>query len=361
MTTDTSQRLRAIRAALPRWYRRHRRDLPWRRSPDAYAVWVSEVMLQQTRVATVQAYFPRFMRRFGDVGALARARLGSVLKAWEGLGYYGRARNLHRAARSVVRDYGGKIPATAAELRRLPGVGPYTAGAIASIAFGADECVLDGNVTRVLCRTLAVGGDPTAAGTRRRLWSLARELLPAGRAGLFNQALMDLGATVCTPRAPRCAACPLGGACLARARDRQEELPRRRPRGPLPHQTVVAGVIWKGGRVLIGRRRPEGLLGGMWEFPGGKVEPGESLQAALRRELAEEVGVRVRVRRPVIAVRHAYTHFRITLHAFECRWLSGRARPLGCDAVKWVRPDQLDRHAFPAANQKVIAALRERP
>ncbi len=359
MSGRRDRRIRAVRTALRRWYRRRRRDLPWRRRRDPYAVWVSEIMLQQTRAATVERYYAPFLRRFPDVRILARARRDAVLKAWEGLGYYGRARNLHRAARTVVRERGGRLPRDVDELRRLPGIGACTAGAIASIAFGADEPVLDGNVARVLSRLFAVAGLPRAPQTARRLWKLARELLPPGRAGEFNQALMDLGATVCTPRRPDCPGCPLSSSCAAFARGRPERYPRKRPRKALPHHTIVAGVIWKRGRLLIDRRPDEGLLGGLWEFPGGKVRPGESLIDALRREVSEEVGLTVRPGAKLIAVRHAYSHFRITLHVFECDWLSGRARPIECAAVRWVRPGDLARYAFPAANHKVIAALRE--
>ena len=351
--------MRLIRRALPRWYRRHGRDLPWRRTSDPYAVWVAEVMLQQTQVATVRPYFERFMRRFPDVGSLARARPDAVLKAWEGLGYYGRARNLHRAAGQVAGKLGGRLPRTARELRRLAGIGPYTAGAIASIAFGADEPVLDGNVARVLCRVFAVGGDAKSSRVRRRLWSLAEALLPAGRAGAFNQALMDLGATVCVPRGPGCARCPLARACRARERGRQDRFPGRSPRRAIPHETAVVGLIRRRGRLLIDRRRDEGLLGGLWEFPGGKVRRGESLAAALRREVAEEVGLRVRAGRKLTVVRHAYSHFTVTLHAFECAGAAGRARAIACAAVRWVRPSELGRYAFPAATRRIIAALAD--
>ena len=349
-----------IQAALMAWFKRNRRDLPWRRSRDPYAIWVSEIMLQQTRAGAAAAYFRRFLRRLPNVRALAGARIGQVLKAWEGLGYYARARNMHRAARQIAADFGGRLPTAPAELRKLPGIGRYTAGAIASIAFGLDEPVLDGNVTRVLCRLFRIREDPKSARTRKKLWSLARRLIPPGEAGLFNQAMMDLGAIVCIPSRPRCAICPLRRLCRARQHDEQDKLPRKAKRRPLPHETLVAAVIWKAGRILIDRRKDEGLLGGLWEFPGGKVEGGESLAAALRREVREELAVRVAIQRPLVTVEHAYTHFRITLHAFECRYVSGRPQSRTCAAWRWVRPEQLDEFAFPRANHKIIAALRER-
>jgi len=349
-----------IRQALLRWWDPAARKLPWRRRRDPYAIWVSEIMLQQTRAATVGDYFGRFLRQFPTVETLAAADLEDVLKAWEGMGYYSRARNLHLAARRVVADRGGRLPDSADELRRLPGIGPYTAAAIASIAFGRDVPVVDGNVTRVLCRVFRVRQNPKAAPTRRRLLSLARSLIAPGAAGRINQALMDLGATVCLPKRPDCERCPLAGRCLACARGEQHLLPHRAPRRRLPHYDVAAGVVWRRGRVLIDRRRPEGLLGGLWEFPGGKRRPGEPLRQTVRREIREEIGIEVTVIGPLITVRHAYTHFRITLHVFECRYKSGRCRAIGPDAWKWVRPDELDAFAFPKANHAIIAALRER-
>ncbi|HUS90711.1 MAG TPA: A/G-specific adenine glycosylase [Phycisphaerae bacterium] len=358
--TGRSADARAIQSALEAWWHTARRDLPWRRRSDPYAIWVSEVMLQQTRVATASGYYRRFLEAFPTVGALARADLSRVLKCWEGLGYYARARHMHAAARRVVEQFGGELPASVEALRSLPGVGAYTAAAVASIAFGLDEPVLDGNVTRVLCRLFRVRQDPKLARTRKRLTERARSLIPPGKAGLINQAIMDLGATVCVPGKPRCLVCPLRKHCLARARGEQHRLPRKAARKPTPHYDVAAGIVWRRGRVLIDRRKPEGLLGGLWEFPGGKRRAGETLDEAVVREVREEVGIEVRPTGLLATVRHAYSHFRITLHAFECVHVSGRARAIGCDAVKWVRPDELEQYAFPKANQKVLAALHER-
>jgi len=353
------ERIKTVQTALLAWFRRHRRDMPWRKTRDPYAIWVSEIMLQQTQVATVKPYYVRFLEAFPDVRALASAPLDAVLKAWEGLGYYARARNLHRAAGQVTERYGGQLPRTVPELRALPGIGAYTAGAIASIAFDLDEPVLDGNVRRVLCRVFRVRGIPTEPKTERKLWSLARALIPSGKASLFNQALMDLGATICIPRDPRCLVCPIKTACQACARNEQAELPARPVRKPTPHHEIAVGIIWRNGRILIDQRKPEGLLGGLWEFPGGKRRPDESLEACVVREVREDLGVKVKVRRPMVTVKHAYTHFRITLHAFECGYVSGRPKPIGCAAWKWITPGELDQYAFPRANLKVIAALRE--
>lgn len=350
----------AIRRALMRWYRQRARDLPWRRTRDPYAIWVSEIMLQQTRVSAVVPYYERFLRRFPTVQKLARARIDSVLKLWEGLGYYSRARNLHEAARQIVVRFGGRLPDTREELLSLPGIGAYTAGAVASIAFGRQEPLVDGNVVRVLCRVFCIRKDAKQAETCKQLWSIARDLLPARTPGDFNQALMELGSEICLPRTPQCEVCPLRRACLARRHGKQASLPVRSRKKLIPSYLVVVGVIERGGRILIDKRRPDGLLGGLWEFPGGKTQAGESLQEALRREVREEIGIRIRVDGLIATVDHAYSHFRIRLHAFRCTYVSGTPRCLGCDDVKWVRPADLGRYAFPAANNRIIQALRSR-
>jgi A/G-specific adenine glycosylase len=295
------------------WYRAHRRDLPWRRTADPYAIWVSEVMLQQTRIAAVLPYYRRWMGRFPTAADLAAAPLDDVLAAWSGLGYYGRARNLHRGAREVVARWGGRVPGTAAELRALPGVGRYTAGAIASIAFGEREPLVDGNVARVLARLRAIDEDVKTAPVVRRLWQLARELVPADAPGDFNQGLMELGQEVCTPVAPRCDLCPLAGPCAARAAGRTGELPvvaRRPPDSAKP--LLRADAVWleRRGRVLLGRRRPQGLFGGLWELP----------QAAGRGELAAlfgELGGRVELgAAPVFRHRQVLSHRRLAIDVY---------------------------------------------
>jgi len=323
-------------------------------------------MLQQTQVATVIPYYERFLARFPGLDDLAAAPLDDVFKVWEGLGYYARARHLHAAARQVVEQYGGHLPANRVALLRLPGIGRYTVGAILSIAFGQDEPVLDGNVRRVLCRLFAIQENPRQPATEARLWDLATSLLPTGQAGRFNEALMDLGATICTPRQPRCLDCPLADRfatltpCLCQARQLglQDQIPKSAPRRATPHYDVAAGVIWNDeGRFLIARRPPDKLLGGLWAFPGGKCEPGESLEDCLKRAIREALGVEIEVSKPLTVIRHAYTHFRITLHAFQCRLSSGHPRALGCPDWRWVRRADLDGFAFPATDRRIITAL----
>lgn len=354
---SASVRGRLVRRLL-HWYARQQRDLPWRRTKDPYRIWISEIMLQQTRVNAVVPYYRRFLRRFPTLASLARAPLDAVLKAWEGLGYYARARHLHAAARYILARRRGRFSRTFAEMLALPGIGRYTAGAIASIAFDQPVPVLDGNVRRVLCRVFNIAADPSLSATQKRLWRLAADLLPASHPGSFNQALMELGATVCTPRRPQCSVCPVSEICQARRLGIQETLPRKRRRRALPHYDIAAGVIWKDHRLLIAQRAARGLLGGLWEFPGGKREQGESLTEALRREIKEELGIQVEVGEKIARAEHAYTHFRLSLHVYQCRYRSGKPRALQCAAWRWVTPRQLDHYAFPAANRRVINLLQ---
>lgn len=359
--TGSSDTLAALGARLLAWYADQRRDLPWRRSRDPYAIWVAETMLQQTQVATVIAYYERFMARFPTLQALAAASLDDVLKAWEGLGYYARARNLHRASQQLAGGESGRLPESVDALQRLPGIGRYTAAAIASIAFGHDAVALDGNLIRVLCRLFSIDEDPDRPSTRLRLERIAAGLMPPGRAGDANQALMDLGATICTPTQPRCLMCPFRGVCAAQQAGIQEALPIRAARLARPHRDVTAAIIWAAAeRFLITRRPLDSMLGGLWEFPGGKCLPEESLEACLRREIEEELGVHIDVGELVCAVDHTFTHWHMTLYAYDCHIVTGTPHCLACLDLRWVTLDDLDAFAFPAADQKIIAVLRER-
>jgi A/G-specific adenine glycosylase len=341
------------------WWDAGHASLPWRASRDPYAIWIAEVMLQQTQITTVIPYYERWLARFPTVESLAAASLDEVLKLWEGLGYYSRARNLHAAAQRIVADHGGRLPDTVEALRALPGIGPYTAGAIASIAFGRRAPVLDGNAIRVLSRLVDLEGDVTETATKKALWSLAESLVPEARAGDYNQALMELGQRICVPAAPQCHRCPLAESCLARARGTQLERPVRPPRRDTPHYDVVAGVIYReDGAFLIARRPLQGLLGGLWEFPGGKQEAGETLPEALQREIREELAIEIAVGPPLGEIKHAYTHFRITLHAFEARHVAGEPQHLGVDGHAWVTLEELDGYAFAVTDRKIIDILR---
>jgi A/G-specific adenine glycosylase len=360
----------AIAERLVAWHDQQQRSLPWRSAPagrrDPYAVWVSEIMAQQTRLETVVGYYERWMARFPTLAALAAADQQEVLKLWEGLGYYARARNLHRAAQIVMAEHGGVIPADARALRRLPGIGDYTAGALLSLAYNQSAPILDGNVKRVLSRLFDIAEPIDVPATTRRLWELARamvEAAPADQAGALNEALMELGATICVPANPRCLLCPVASRCRAAAAGVQHLRPVTLPKRATPHYDVTAGVIWAGepfhSLLLIAQRPQAGMLGGLWEFPGGKLEPGDAdLAACLRREIAEELGISIDVGASVTTVRHAYTHFRITLHVFHARHVMGEPQALGCADWRWVALDDLDAYPFPVTDQKVIRALR---
>jgi A/G-specific adenine glycosylase len=338
---------------LPAWFRKNRRALPWRTRRTPYRVWISELLLQQTRVAQAHDYFLRFMKRFPNLQALAAADQQDVLKLWEGLGYYSRARRAHQTAQWLVAQCGGKFPRTFAELLALPGVGPYTAAAVGSLAFNLDVAVVDGNVARVFCRVFAFGGG------KRQLQVWADELLPHGRAGEFNEAIMELGALCCTPRRPDCPNCPLRTICRARAQNRVSDFPAKTPKQKRPHKIVGAGVIInRRGEFLIARRHEHGLLGGLWEFPGGKQEPGETMAQCIARELVEELGIRVRVGPCVTVVQHAYSHFTIALHAHWCRIERGRPRNFQCLENAWVPFSKLREKPFSRADLHIIAALR---
>jgi A/G-specific adenine glycosylase len=346
-------------ADLLAWYDRTGAELPWRGAHDPYHVWLSEIMLQQTQIETVKPYYARFLTAFPTVHELAAAPLDRILKLWEGLGFYSRARNLHRAA-GIVAARGG-FPQSIEELQTLPGVGRYTAGAIASIAFGVRAPVLDGNVIRVFARLLDLPDDVTQAATQSRLWDQAEAWLPDARVGDYNQSLMDLGRLICKPRKPLCDDCPIRAHCLAFQRGTQEARPVKRAKTRTPHYDVAAAMIWnERGEVLIAQRPMDGLLGGLWEFPGGKQEDGETLAECLRREIREELGIEIEVGELFSRVQHGFTHFRITLHAFTCRLIDGEPRALGVRDWAWVSPQDLDRYSFGKADRQVIEALRAR-
>jgi len=342
---------------LLRWYREHGRDLPWRGGKSPYKTWVAEIMLQQTRVGTVIPYFERWMKSIPDIRALAMASEQEVLTLWEGLGYYSRARNIQRAARIVVEEYNGELPCNIHSLLLLPGIGRYTAGAIASIAFGLDEVTLDGNLRRVFSRLFDVREQSDSPAGEKILLSLAAEHMPHGCAGDYNQALMDLGALVCTPRDPQCDDCPLKGMCRAFALCIQAERPVLKPKPILPHHTVTAAVIERNGRYLLRRRPKTGLLGGLWEFPGGKVEAGESIEVALQREICEELGVEVRVGQYLGVYRHAYTHFRFTLHAIMCYLNGAEWHPLEAAELNWVAPSELSNYPMGKVDRLIARKL----
>ena len=360
--TPTDRQRRAFRKNLLDWYDDNKRAMPWRETDDPYRIWVSEVMLQQTRVDTVRDYYPHFLDAFPTVEALADAERDEVLRHWEGLGFFARARHLHEAARTVVEEHGGAVPDTMDAIRGLKGVGPYTAAAVLSIAYQKPHAVLDGNVTRVLSRVVAVEEDATTTAAQRALRALANDLLPPDRPGDFNQAVMELGALVCTPSTPLCDRCPLQDVCRAHAAGTEEDYPVTPESEPVPHHDIAVGLVFDeaGDELLIQRRPDEGLLGGLWEFPGGKQEEDESLEAACRREVKEELGIDVAIDDPFYTLSHAYSHFKITLHAFRCHVVDGTPEAREGQPFRWVGIDALDDYAFPRANRRLIEELERR-
>ncbi|MDP6478370.1 MAG: A/G-specific adenine glycosylase [Nitrospinaceae bacterium] len=349
----------SIRRKLFAWYDKTKRDLPWRDTKNPYNIWVSEIMLQQTQVKTVLPYYLRWIKTFPTVEKLAGASERKVLKLWEGLGYYSRARNLRKAAQIIVKDMNGKVPDTVAGLMALPGIGRYTAGAIASIAFGLKAPVLDGNVKRVLSRLFCLNENGATSASENRLWQKAADLLPTRRPGDFNQALMELGATVCTPKSPTCLQCPVRTSCEVFRRGTLELFPPAKKKAPAKKIEVSAAIILRNRKIYIQQRAKGGLMGGLWEFPGGKREKKESMEDCLRREIKEELGASITILDKVMTIKHTYTQFRVTLHVFNCRLNGQRLRPNGCEQWKWVSPAQLATYPFPAANVKIVEYLTD--
>lgn len=339
------------------WYRAGHRALPWRGTHDPYRIWVSEIMLQQTQVDTVIPYYRRWLKRFPTVRALAAAPVRDVLALWEGLGYYSRARNLHRAAHVVVHQYEGRLPRTVESLLDLPGIGPYTAAAIASLAFGVDAAVLDGNVKRVLARVFDFQEDVKSPRGEKQLWGQAQSLVPLGEAGDYNQAIMDLGATICTPRAPQCTICPIRKHCMAQKLGVQLERPVPRAKAPLPHRTLAVGVIRKHGRVLIVQRPHDELLGGLWAFPNGEVIKGRSMASSLKRAVKRDwrLEIEIQTADAIQTLRHTFSHFHLAAHVFECAWRSGALARRA--AAKWVRPSALSEYPMGKVDRQIARGL----
>ena len=333
------RRARALSRRLLQWYAQHARDLPWRRTHDPYAIWVSEIMLQQTQVETVKPYFQRWMESFPTVDSLASAALDDILRHWEGLGYYSRARHMKRAAELIVSQHNGHFPSSIEEIRQLPGVGPYTAAAIASIAVNVDAAVVDGNVKRVLARVCGYRGDVKTPRGLRDLQAIADQALAIGQAGDYNQAVMDLGATICTPRKPRCDLCPLNTLCVARLEGSQNEIPvATRRREPVDRQALI-GVVHRGDSVWI-VRRDERLLGGLWSFPSIEVQDSASAEAELKQHLERQLGQAVGPFSTLLErLQHTYTHFRLTARVVRCDIL-GAGAPTAENA-RWISLDEI--------------------
>jgi A/G-specific adenine glycosylase len=342
-----------LSAKLLAWYREHGRELPWRKLTDPYKIWISEIMLQQTRVETAIPYFESWMQTFPTLSALAQASEQEVLNAWEGLGYYSRARNLLRAARMVLEEFGGELPRDVQALRSLPGIGRYTAGAIASIAFGLDEPALDANLKRCYARLFDIGIPANTPSGERILWQIARENIPVGQAGEFNQALMDLGASICTPKHPACMRCPIRIHCRSYSSGVQDERPVMKPKKAVPHFIHAAAVILQGDRVLLAKRPAKGLLGGMWAFPAGRIDALED--TAFESLLKREYKLTVRRMTALKSVHHAYTHFKVTVRPFLCELISAN----GQEDLLWVDFNKLDEYPMGKVDRTIARFLQQ--
>jgi len=341
------------------WYQDHKRQMPWRGEADPYKIWISEIMLQQTRVDQATPYFQNFISLFPTVYDLAEAEQQEVLKAWEGLGYYSRARNLHAASKMVVKEFNGKVPESYDEIIKLKGIGPYTAAAVTSIAFNKPNAVVDGNVIRVLTRYYGIEDDTRSTKTRRKVQEFANELIDEENPGDFNQAMMELGSEICTPSNPDCQHCPVQSGCVATKMAKTEVIPYKSPAKKKPHHIIGVGIIERerDDKILIALRPNDAMLGGMWEFPGGKQKDGESIQKTIERELEEELGVEVKAYKELMNLKHAYSHFSITMHAWFCTLISGEPKPKESQEVRWVSRDQLQEFPFPKANKVLTERL----
>ena len=349
-----------INTKLIDWYQKNGRDLPWRRSTDPYAIWVSEIMLQQTRVETVLPYYERWMAELPTLEALVSADQDRVLKLWEGLGYYRRSLNLHKAAKVVLEKFDGKLPEDVKSLESLPGIGRYTAGAISSIAYNQQSPILDGNIKRVFSRLFNISTPIDTSKTQKELWLFAEDLLPENNPGDLNQSLMELGALICSPKNPACDRCPLNADCLAYQLNLQSDRPVRKGKPPVPHLQVTAAVIERNAMVLLAKRPPEGLLGGMWEFPGGKQEKDETLPETLAREIKEELDAVIEVGEHLGTYHHAYTHYKVTLHAYHCHLISEDLKLNYHTDMDWVALDNIDSYPMGKLDRTIANKLISR-
>lgn len=341
------------------WYDVNRRDLPWRQTPEPYAVWVSEIMAQQTQIDRVVGYYERWMERFPDVGSLARAHEEDVLKLWEGLGYYSRARNMLKAAIVIAQGHGGEFPTAYADIRGLPGIGEYTAGAITSIAFGQPEPAVDANVLRVFARLLDMEESVRETKGRFRVEKQVRALIPSDRPGDFNQAIMELGALVCTKNSD-CERCPVQHHCRAYSVGTVAQ----RPVLPTPKKTMrinmATGVLLHEGRFLIQKRKPDDVWPGLWEFPGGGIEEGETPQQAVVREYMEEVELAIEPVQKITTLVYTYTRYRVTMHCLLCRFADEPREPVFNEAVEggFMLPAELESYAFPAGHRRLVEFMK---
>lgn len=351
--------IRSLQEQLLSWFTQHQRDLPWRRTYDPYQVWISEIMLQQTQVKTVLPYFDRWMNALPTIEAVAHAPEDFLLKLWEGLGYYSRARNIQKAARQILEHHGGNFPSHYNDILKLPGIGRYTAGAIASIAFNQEAPIVDGNIIRLIARLLNRKENTKDPQILAQIWEQSEAWIPKGQARDFNQSMMELGALICTPKNPDCGRCPVQSHCEAYAAGTISEIPNRGVKAEkIPLQVAVA-ILESSNKIFIQKRGHKGLMAGLWEFPGGKIEPHEQPEEAVKRELLEELGIQIGAAQPFMRIKHAYTRYVVDLHCFRATPSTEKFSLQAAVESKWVTVDELSKFAFPAANVKIIQALKK--
>lgn len=349
---------RTLYRSLERWFGCHARKLPWRGDTDPYRIWISEIMLVQTTVAVAANRYPRFLKRFPTLESLAGARPDSVMKEWEGLGYYHRARYLHQAARLIRDEFGGQFPREYKDIRALPGVGDYVAASVSNFCFGTRIPAIDANVARVAARLFAIPGDVRSTTLRKRVHDALSRLMVTGRGALWTDGLIEVGALICSPRSPRCDKCPFAEYCAAHGQGREDAFGVPPIKATRRSVAVACGIIRRpDGRILIAQRPPTGLLPDLWEFPGGKRQGNEPLAETCRREIVEELGIQVKVGERRMVIAHAYSHYSVRLHVFDCRYTHGEPKAIGCQKWRWVRPNELARFAFPTANRAIIAEI----
>ena len=341
----------SIRRKLLAWYDKTKRDLPWRNTKNPYHIWVSEIMLQQTQVSTVIDYYNKWVKQFPTIKDVANASLDDILKCWEGLGYYSRARNFHESCKEIAKSR-SRVPNNIKEFQKLKGVGPYIAAAVQSIAYNVPSAVIDGNVNRVISRINTYDTEPLK--NKKKIQEFMDNILCKKRPGDFNQAIMDLGRYVCKPQGPLCDECPLHSECKAVKTNQQSRYPIKVDKKPKPHYDVAVGIIWDKSKLLITKRKENGLLGGLWEFPGGKIKCRENAFSAVKREIKEELSINITPKEMIHEVDHHYSHFSVTIRAIHCTYNGGQIKLNGPTAFKWVKPPKLHDFAFPKASIKLF-------
>ena len=340
---------------LIRWYNNNKRLLPFRSTKDPYRIWISEIMLQQTQMKTVIPYYERWINKLPTIGSVASANIDYLLKLWEGLGYYRRCHNFYQASKIIVEDYKEVVPSDYESFRGLPGVGDYTAGAVLSISFGIPIPAIDSNVKRVMARLYGFKNFTRYNGAI--IYKVISRILKSVNPSDFNQSLMELGALICTSQFPQCFKCPLSKNCTAYQNGNPTNYPKKKVKRAIPHFNVVTAIIWRGDTFYIQKRSEDKMLGGLWEFPGGKVEKGETLELALLRELKEECNFNARILKKATSIKHRYSHYSITMHCYYCEEKNDKVVSL--TSSNWIKKNELSQYSFPKANHKIFNFLNK--